>query len=268
MPSYYTIAEFVPDPVRGERINVGVIVFGDGLIRSRFLTNWSRVQAFAGDHHISFLKDFAERVQDWAPQQPRLGQVPITDEQLREMTASWMNSIQLTEPRASLLSPDDLLRDAVARFLPPVQRRARARDKRAAATLAYQSLAGALIERGIEEPDEVLSRNRQVPGEIESHSFDVVLANGSEAAAIQGLSFEGSLNAELGKQIEAIAYELRDVRDCNVSLPLSVVALPPRSRSSRSLERANKIFRAVGAQLILEPDVNDWASDTARLIMH
>jgi hypothetical protein len=266
VPSYYTIAEFVPDPIRGERINVGVIVFGDGMVRSRFLTNWNRVQAFAGNHHISFLKDFAERVQDWAPQQPRLGQVEITDEQLRGITASWMNSIQLTEPRASLLSPDELLRDTAARFLPPVQRRARGRDKRAAATLAYQSLEGALIERGIERPGEVLSKHRQVPGEIESHSFDVVLGNSSEAAAIQGFSFEGSLTAELGKQIEAIAYELRDVRDYNVSLPLSVVALPPRSRFTKSLERAEKIFTAVGAQLVLEPDVGSWASDTARLV--
>ncbi len=89
--------------------------------------------------------------------------------------------------------------------------------------------------------------------------------NGSDAAAIQRLSFEGDSGAALGKQIEAMAYELRDVHDLNAGLPLSVIALPLHTRS-KGLERAHKVFKGVGANLVLEREVSDWAEDTARLL--
>jgi len=43
-----------------ERINTGVIVFGDGRLQTRFLRDWRRVRQF-GSEDITFLLDFAER---------------------------------------------------------------------------------------------------------------------------------------------------------------------------------------------------------------
>jgi hypothetical protein len=36
MVCYYTIVQYYPDPIADERINIGVMVFGDDQVRSRF----------------------------------------------------------------------------------------------------------------------------------------------------------------------------------------------------------------------------------------
>ncbi|MBD2774779.1 DUF3037 domain-containing protein [Iningainema tapete] len=62
MVSRYSIIQYVPDPIADERINIGVVVFNEDAVKSRFLTNWERVRLF-GMEDIDFLKDFADRVQ-------------------------------------------------------------------------------------------------------------------------------------------------------------------------------------------------------------
>ena len=62
MPAYLTVVQCVPDPVIDERINVGVIVYGEGRIRSRFISDWRRVRSFGVDD-VEFLKEFAERLE-------------------------------------------------------------------------------------------------------------------------------------------------------------------------------------------------------------
>ena len=58
MSSFYSIAQFVPDPVTDERINIGAFAFGDGRVRCHFLSKWGRVQHFS-TQDIGFLRDFA-----------------------------------------------------------------------------------------------------------------------------------------------------------------------------------------------------------------
>ena len=49
MTSYYTVVRYVPDVVRDERVNIGVIVFSDNEKRSQFLKNWGRVKSLGGN---------------------------------------------------------------------------------------------------------------------------------------------------------------------------------------------------------------------------
>ena len=104
MASYYTVVQYVPDPLAGERINIGVFAYGEGRILCRFLQNWNRVRAFGGED-IQFLLDFTERAKSF------------TAEQVKKMAANWNHSIQLTEPRGWLTSPEDLLAEVAGLFL-------------------------------------------------------------------------------------------------------------------------------------------------------
>src|SRR5215210_4704143 len=107
MPVYYTVVQYLPDPVTDERINVGVIVFGDGQVRSHFLHDWRRVRQF-GAEDIGFLLDFADRVKQATGSQLPLTDdypsQPITEELLANIAGTWINSIQLTPARASLVA--------------------------------------------------------------------------------------------------------------------------------------------------------------------
>ncbi len=48
MASFYTVVQYVPDPVTDERVNIGVIVAAEDTVQSRFLSNWRRVKQFGG----------------------------------------------------------------------------------------------------------------------------------------------------------------------------------------------------------------------------
>src|SRR5438093_11145067 len=114
MPSHYSIIRYVPDPIADERINVGVIVVGDRDVRMRFLTNWHRVKDFSSAN-IKFVRDFASSLQ------ARHRLMPADDhwdlEELTRLSHEWANSIQFSEPRASLKSAPDLFDEVVARYL-------------------------------------------------------------------------------------------------------------------------------------------------------
>ena len=70
MPAFYSIVQYVPDPVIDERINVGVIVFGEGRVMSRFVDNWRRVRNF-GSEGIAFLRKFADQAEQMSDRRER-----------------------------------------------------------------------------------------------------------------------------------------------------------------------------------------------------
>src|SRR5262249_30638269 len=155
-----------PDPVRDERLNVGVIVFGDGQVRSRFVENWNRVRAF-GEENIEFLRSFARHADQ------------LTEEKVREVVGSWHSSIQLTPTAGSLLSLGDLLVDAASRSLrdsSPQARQYRTRRQAVALTRntvrqAVRALLGARAER-------LVKNDLPLTGPRGEHEFDVGGRNG------------------------------------------------------------------------------------------
>jgi hypothetical protein len=65
MSSRYSVIQFIPDAIADERINIGVIAYGEGAIFVRSLQDWQRVRCFAG-HDPSLLRDFVFRLQGTA----------------------------------------------------------------------------------------------------------------------------------------------------------------------------------------------------------
>src|SRR5579871_518087 len=194
MTSYYTIVRYVPDPIADERVNFGVIVFGDGSVQSKFLRDWRRVRGF-GRGDIEFLKQFAHDVESRTADQLALPDVgrPVDEAAIREMIGGWVNSIQFAEAKASLLSAAELLQDVADRYLlmvPPVRKRPR--DRRAAARFAATEVTKVLAERvGREVAESLVKRNQPVQGRVDQHQFDVIVENSQVYFTAHGLSFEG-----------------------------------------------------------------------------
>ena len=63
MTSFYSVVQFVPDPIIDERLNIGVVVFGNGIVRTRFIDNWKQVTAIL-PAYADFIRDFTSRCSD------------------------------------------------------------------------------------------------------------------------------------------------------------------------------------------------------------
>jgi hypothetical protein len=120
MASYYSIIQYVPNPIANERINIGVLIFDDKEIKVKFLKNWNRVKNFCmGD--ITFLRDFESQMQEAVAQGLLFPGDSLLDqprqERLQRVSESWMNSVQFTEPNFSLKPVDKLLEDSIKKYL-------------------------------------------------------------------------------------------------------------------------------------------------------
>ena len=99
MITKYCVVRYVPNPLSGETVNVGVVAWGEGKIATEFVKNWKRVKAF-GREDISFLREFVEQAEASSilgRNLPSLGPTPISEQQLQEITESWSNSIQFSD---------------------------------------------------------------------------------------------------------------------------------------------------------------------------
>lgn len=267
MASYYTVVRYVPDPVREECINIGVLVFGDGRVRAQFLDNWTRVRCFAG-RRVDFLRAFADEVAEAVAIQPALpgivGAPYLDDAALRGMVTNWHNSIQFTRPRASLATPDALLEEIAETYLvEPRRRRRHYRDRRVVLGIATRHLEAALNRRREQLAQEILKRGWEVEGELDRHHVDLAVAKERVYMAADALSFENPDESELRESIQAMAFAMNDLRRRNPQLPLAVAVLLPLDGSS-NLHRAERYFRMARVDLVTEEKIPDWATAAAR----
>jgi hypothetical protein len=121
MSAYYSIVQYVPDIVAEERINIGVIAFDQERVQCSFLKNWSRVKCFVSGGDVSFLRDVADDFYEASRGQlafaQRDGRGRLNEDAINEMSRTWRNTIQVTQPRGSLLPLEQLLPKMTDRFL-------------------------------------------------------------------------------------------------------------------------------------------------------
>lgn len=269
MITKYSVVRYVPRPLSGEAINIGVVAWSEGKIVVKFVDNWQRVRTF-GRENIDYLRDFAQTLETSASSQATIfGLTPGTVDaaKLEHIVATWGRSIDFSEPKVSLKSPEEAIREVTFIYLLESQHRRRARDRRTAAALALQTVSDVLTsERGPDAVD-LIKKQRSIRGKIEQHIFDVVVENGHPFFAAQGLSFEKSSTVDVQKDVDATAWAIDDIRDSAdyKSLPVAVLALPPSGRSS-AYTSAKKIFRALDVQMIAESGMQPWVRKTMKVL--
>ncbi len=264
MASFYTVVQFVPDPVADERINAGVIVYGEGQILAHFVENWNRLQRF-GNKDVSFLKQFAHDLME----RIRAGtaEPQITEATLQEMVSSWRSAIQFTAPRGSLLSLEALLEDAEGRFLAndhPQGNRPFTRwyMKR----LAFNAACLAFVQRGGERARRFVKRNFSIPGVISSHPFSLAIANGSPLVAAEVFSFVGTDRKAQEKDVMATAWAFEDIRKRHGTMDLAALVLTGEEPSP-AYEDAGKVFGSLGVRIVPKDQVDTWSDEVAGKIL-
>ena len=286
MPTYYTVVQCVPDPIANERINVGVIVVGDGQLRCRFLSNWDRVAQFAHED-VGYVREFAEQVEQAAaesaagsvlvhiPGLPGLRGLDATV--LQPMIGEWRNCIQLTPAQPSLESPDALLINMAETFLgESTGELTQFRDRQTAARLALESVRRAVGQRvSATDTAHVVRADYQVAGRVIPRlTLDLAIRNEGLCIAIRALSFETDDIPELDRQIREAIFTLRDVGDRHERVRLYLIALPPREdqrhrhnrQAQERLREVQQSCRQIEARLVLESGLSEWAEEIATMV--
>jgi hypothetical protein len=254
MPAFYSVIQYVPDPVRDERLNVGVIVFGDGRVRSRFLDTWHRARTF-GEENIEFLRSFARHADR------------LTEDKVREIAGSWHSSIQITTPAGSLLTAEDLLVDTASRYLRDSPSQAREyRTRQQAVSITRAAVRNAVTDQLGVKAARLVKNNLPIAGPRGEHEFDVGGRNGRFYFAARALSFEGARRSDLLRQIESTEFAIKDVRRDEEDLPLAVVVLPPQTDDDDLFQRATENFKQLRADVVEERNLPQWAEDMASLL--
>ncbi len=278
MPTTYTVVQYVPDPIADERLNIGVIAISGDRARARFLANWARAERF-GNASVNALRDFARQVDEAALPNLALlglgGRVELSEAKLQEMARRWVNSIQFTAPRTSLLEPDDAIDTLAQRFLHEhVPATREFRDRRAAAAVAVRSIRYALANRIGARARGMVQRRRVLTGQLDTHRLDAVVGNGTALLAAHGISFEVPELKRIEPTLDATAWAVDDIRKKDADIPLGVVALEPKpimpgfEMRARAFERAQRIFGGLHADLVTEDDAARWASEAVAGIGH
>lgn len=269
MSAKYSVVQYVPDPVAGERINVGVITWDAQTLHARFLENWSRARQFGGEN-TEFLKDFAEKIRELADSDIH---APLRSENgpayIEKIIQNWHESIQFTDPRGSLEDAPALLESIAARVLRvSPQSQSPVRRRGFAARAAYRHVYNAVKHIVPEKARSLVKQRGPIRGELVQHRFDVVVGNGTPVAGVNALSFEVKSGESLQKEIDAIAWAVDDVRKRDRDMPLAIFALPPPDENLHALfDRANKTFRGLNASVVTtDIGMSRWSNAQAEVI--
>ncbi len=268
MASRYSVIQYVPNPIADERINIGVLVFDEEIVKVHFLYSWERVNSF-GRENTKFLRDFAKRMEEssknsllFPNDDPNNGQSRV--DRLRKVSRGWINSIQFTEPRGSLENVDSVLEDAIRTYLvDEISVQQNMRDRQSAKRIVTSSVKNVLKDRFGERASEFLKKDASIKGASDTHNFDVSVANGRPYLAAHGVSFEIRTHKET---LDALSWWIKDVKELDRNFPLAVVTLPPKpefanySQLCEAYDNTRKTYNKLGATVLEEKDVSAWTN--------
>ncbi len=261
MATYYTVIQYVPDPIADERINTGVIVFGEGRIKSRFVDKWDRISRF-GDRDITELRAFAKQIEEASRHALTYGD-SLDERAIREMATHWTGSIQLTKPRGSLLTHDELMEDVGRRYLPsnppPV---ARGHNRIYARNLAVEAVRKELVRHGGPKAYYQCQIDHEIKGRLQKHIIDLTVGIRVLRTAAYALSFESEADVRLEKDVQAMGFKFNDIRETHPDLKLAAIVLPGDGTSG-ALELLTRVMDSVDGSVVTRERIPQWAEDVA-----
>jgi hypothetical protein len=249
----YTVVQYVPRPLADERVNIGLIAWDDNGSIIRCTEDWTKAKVLGGDE-VQLLKQILREVQGYVTSGSPRGGRGTTDELVGRLVARWEHKVQFTPERGSLRSAAELVKELSPVFLPTkLTRKSRGRTRRSAVSLALKAARKAAIEVSPSKGVDLVKPRYVATGALDTHRFDVALANGLLLGAINALSFEAEASATLAKDVDAIAWAFDDLHKANPDAHMGVFLLPPQLAETRKeYGRAVRVFVGLGASVLDE----------------
>lgn len=267
--TYFSIIRYVPDPIREEQINIGIIAINPdikfGIVK--FTEDFDRARRF-GSEDIQFLKDFSEYLKNQIPKEPFLfPEKLLSAEQLKKIAIDWRNSIQFSEPKISKLSVEEVIDREFKRFIPsPPMKKEVTLHKRKVIRSAKGYLSQALKIRFRQQNiiQQLLRTDERIQGKRDIYTLPLVIKNEHPYLGASALSFTILDINKLVEEVRATAWVIEDVKIAQPQLRLAVLAEPPKrydTKVNEIYEKWKSIYTELGSEFIEENKLEKWARD-------
>lgn len=267
MANYYSIIQYVPDPIANERMNIGVLVFSGRNVKVQFVSNWSRARNFRRED-IAYLRDFEKQVLMLTGSQQELeeitGRTKFDEKKIRQIIDTYERSIQFSKPKVSLEEANTLLNYLTDRFLYHPEFVPQNRPRTTAIKETKRELEMAFMNEIDRTAKKYVQSKVQIAGVLESHEYNVGIVNGRPYLGAQGFSFEVQETKRVEKDLEALFYSFDDVRQESENIPLAFVVFPPGDNSSDLYERGQDVCRQLKVEMVPENRFRKWSTTIAR----
>lgn len=258
MASYYSILQYVHDPVKDERINVGVFAFDQSRCKFVATDDWSHLRCMATSQSVPVVKEAIRELRHW------------TAEEITKFASDPYGLFNVTLPSASTLSPEELLVFISKRVLP--SQAARQVDYRVKSQVVNDvrrqfrdKLKGKFGPGGVAL---LRDRDRLIFSTKVPVNPDVAIGDGQVQSIVQALSFEEKDENKVQRDVSATGFIIRAIREANNPISnakIGVVCLPPKPSIAKSSDMRRYYDLAIqdfsqSAEVIDESQVNDWAT--------
>ena len=258
MASYFSVIQYISNPVADERVNIGLIVFDDdGGCMVRPLESWTRAERFTGQRGRN-LRRHVEAVADY------IETASSPSSAIESAVAEWTHSVQLTPSRASLRSLEEVLASGVDQIL--VEERATisrrtARPELGRAALGSMTRALDRVQLG-EISTTALEGRKKIDGAVEAHDVDLSMRNGKLLVAVRVLAFPARPSTYTNLEVSDAAWTVQDLRASESRPQVTVLVGPPSDLDRPDYQRAQRVLGELDTDIV-EPDrLESWASET------
>jgi hypothetical protein len=271
MGTFFTVIQFVPDPVADERLNAGLIVYTDQVVKLHLVHDWKRLERFADAEKVEYLREFAQDFADRTSGDSFTSR--LTRDDLDTMIRKWQSLIQFTKPRGSLLEPEPLLKQIVRRFLPAdIATEAESVAPAPAGRTLKKSVRSALHEaiRSIlgKKSSLKVKTNVAVSGSVVDHKFPVGIVNGIPRLAAQVIAF-GDKNTPESRlnRIHSTAWIFHEILgQPPEKRPRLAVIIDEANPALPEFQEARQAFDQIHVEMITEAELKPWADKTVEEI--
>lgn len=275
----YSLIRFVPDPARGEFVNVGAIVGCEVSSEWQVRQIQNPMRARAIDEHgsleavWSFIDRVGVHIDDFEAATQSLFEpgVELTEEWLWQLHADHQNIVQLSAPTPMVAESADGALEQIfdLMVLDPATRKRSFTNKHTALAALRSAYSGFDITRGKE-------LRERVTLETPHHAtkFDFAVANGRIVQLTRAWSFQVPDQAMLAEQVKAWGWTVQEAHsaggrvqtaagefDADEDIDIEVVYVPPiPPQAAPAFVDAKHVFETLGVRAV----PHDQADDVAR----
>jgi hypothetical protein len=240
----YSVIRVVPDPIRDEPVNVGILLhdLSGGKVRVRVLRDVQKLRTYTGeDLDVATLEFALTAIANIG------GSIDDRKDFVERVAAQFTQLVQLSQPSGSLSSdPEAELDDLYDRFVS-----LEARGKRGKYLGLTRRKLVSRVRSALESRDVKVELRRSFQGVLGNFVFDFV-RDSDRLATLQCLTLAGDLD-ESAESAKALAYSVRDIRSHGAKtsdrrieeLHLTALVAPPVEETG-STESIRAILADVG----------------------
>lgn len=259
----YAVSRFVPDPIRNEPVNIGVIVVDTetGKTDRRFLRNLRSLRPRCPGADLKFLESVIRSI--------RVADMPGGTADLEDLARRHTNSLQFTPPRAVVApSLEDSLQIAFKAYIGEDAVQTKQARPKSPRHLLLQGIDSALSGAGI--VGDAVARRPTFGGRRGRFTPDRSVSAAGGTVALHAISFELETRTRVVSALrdaKALAVDFEDARAKKDDLECTIVVEPPQGgpqEGAESYAQARAHLKDRGCSVIQRSDLVRCAKQIGR----